>query len=157
MPPRLHPFSEMLSKLRSEKKKGGGFANLSERQQWQFHADVYAFRHIVLDMPAHVRVSPVDPEGKFYNDDLVLEAVEYYHEKFVRTKVQRRKSRDDDLQREGRDIVNRWARGRGYVDLDDMADRLDKPWVDLYREYLDSPEFKEIVRQQRLARGLNPE
>lgn len=61
----------------SPKADNSGFcySRLTEPERWQWHAGVYAFRHVVLGASIEERVSPCDPEGKWYDDKLVGAAI----------------------------------------------------------------------------------
>jgi hypothetical protein len=50
------------------------YAELSEAEKWEWHADTYAFRRIVLRAPLSERTSPCDPEGVWFDAELVREA-----------------------------------------------------------------------------------
>lgn len=54
--------------------------------------------------------------------------------RIVRETREDRERRSVDMQREGRDIVNRWAQAKGYADLDVYCEAMGQPWVDVYRE-----------------------
>lgn len=47
---------------------------LTEADRWAWHTEVYAFRRITLGVPDAERVSPVDPQGKWFDEFLVREA-----------------------------------------------------------------------------------
>jgi hypothetical protein len=144
MQPVLHPFAIMREKMRKS-----GFASLTNLQQWEWHADVYAFRRVVLGVPPDVRVSPPDPEGQWFREDLVERAGTYYREKFVAARERKRKTRSYDLQREGRDIVTKWVQTMGFVSVDDYCERHGNDELAAHKDYLKSPEFKAASERQR--------
>jgi len=47
------------------------FAKLTKPQQWQWHAQVYALRRVMLDVPHTERTSPCDPKGEWYDENAV--------------------------------------------------------------------------------------
>jgi hypothetical protein len=53
----------------------------------------------------------------------------------------------DDAQREGRELVNRWARSKGYADLDAYAAAERVHWSVLYRKCSD-----ELLQNAAVAR-----
>jgi hypothetical protein len=148
MKPVEHPFAVMREKMRKS-----GFANLTNQEKWQWHADVYAFRHVCLDQPATVRVSPPDPEGQFYDERLVLMCVNYYHdfyrEKFNTAERSKRKTNAYNMEREGRDIVTKWVQSQGFVSVDDYCERHGNDELAAHRDYLKSPEFQAATQRQR--------
>jgi hypothetical protein len=87
----------------------------NERQAW--HTDVYAFRRVVLG--SNDKISPCDPDGKWYHVDLVEE------------EVRRRRPRHEDIemQREGRAIVTAWAKKRDFETIDNYAEANGIPFV----------------------------
>ena len=91
------------------------YASLTVPEQWEWHARVYAFRRVVLDVDPDMRTSPVDPEGKWFDAALVDEA-----ERRLRNKRAARYARRDGDAAvwEARDIEDNWARDRGYRDFE---------------------------------------
>lgn len=64
--------------MRKPADQGGGFARLNEQQKWEWHAEVYAFRRVVLNVPESERTSPCDADGKWFNPHLVGIAERYH-------------------------------------------------------------------------------
>jgi hypothetical protein len=54
----------------------------TEADRWAWHADIYAFRRVFLDVPYDVRISPADPEGEWFNERLVAEATARYRARY---------------------------------------------------------------------------
>jgi hypothetical protein len=99
------------------------YADMIDAERWEWHAGVYAFRRVVLDVSADERTSPCDTEGKWFDPDLVAQA-----ERELRAKrVPRRRANDEEMQREGRAVANQWARQRRFRDFAGymLAERLD--------------------------------
>jgi len=135
-----HPFADMLKQMR--KKGSGGFDSLSVTQRWQWHADVYAFRHVMLDVRADVHVSPADPKGEWYGPGMVECCVAYYRRKYIEPKQRAEQAKGDIALREGRDLVTKWAQSQGFVSVDDYCERHGNDELAAHRDYLNSPEFK---------------
>jgi hypothetical protein len=144
MAPVLHPFAIMREAMRKK-----GFNGLTNLQQWEWHADVYAFRRVVLGVPPQVRVSPPDPDGTWFREDLVERAGAYYREKLIAPRERKRKANGDALQREGRDIVTKWVQSQGFVSVDDYCERHGNDELAAHRDYLNSPEFKAAAQWQQ--------
>lgn len=96
------------------------YAKLTTAERWQWHAEVYAFRRVVLGASNDEYTSPCDPDGKWFDNTLVTEA-----ERLLRKKHKPRKSQDDVW--EARDVENKWAQDRGYNDFENYkaSERLD--------------------------------
>jgi len=50
------------------------FAKLTQPQKWQWHAQVYALRRVMLDVPHTERTSPPDPTGEWFDEHAVAQA-----------------------------------------------------------------------------------
>jgi hypothetical protein len=50
------------------------YAKLTEPQKWQWHAEVYALRRVMLAVPNDVHTSPCDTKGEWYDEDAVARA-----------------------------------------------------------------------------------
>jgi hypothetical protein len=141
----IHPFAAM-----REKMKKSGFATLTNMEKWEWHADAYAVRRVCLSVPLEVRVSPPDPDGQWFREDLVERVVCYYREfyraKFDTPERTKRKARRDTLQREGRDIVTKWVQSQGFVSVDDYCERHGSDVLTAHRDYLKSPEFQAVAK-----------
>ena len=57
------------------------YALLSESERWLWHADVYAFRRIMLGISEHIQSSPADPNGQWFDARLIAEAERRLHAK----------------------------------------------------------------------------
>jgi hypothetical protein len=134
-----HPFAAMREHMKNP--KSGGFAKLTERQQWEWHADVYAFRRVLLEVSPDVRVSPADPEGRFFDPVIIAPAEAWYRHKYIEPKLRRRQAKSDNLQREGRDILTKWVQSHGYISIDAYCDQHGSDSLAAHRDYLKSPEF----------------
>lgn len=98
------------------------YADMTVPERWEWHASIYAFRRVVLDVPAEERTSPCDTEGVWFDAGLVDAA-----ERRLRAKrAPQRRASDEEMQREGRAVANAWARQRGYRDVEEyrLAERL---------------------------------
>lgn len=88
------------------------YVDMTVPECWEWHASVYAFRRVVLDIDE--RTSPCDAEGVWFNAGLVDAA-----ERRLRAKrAPVRRASDEEMQREGRAIANAWARRHGCVDIE---------------------------------------
>lgn len=105
---------------------------MTEAEKLVFHTEVYAFRAVFLDIQEEV--SPCDPNGKWFNRALVLQLAKAKYSKRERIGVDKAAARDVKLQREGRDIVNKWAKANGFDDIDTYCAANHLPWVDVYTE-----------------------
>jgi hypothetical protein len=65
-----------------DKQKRAGFAALSVPEKWQWHADTYGFRRAFLDVEQHVKTSPCDPEGNWFDPARADIAEAHYRKKF---------------------------------------------------------------------------
>jgi hypothetical protein len=108
----VHPFAATLSQMASN-----GFASLNEQQRWEWHADVYAFNQVMLGR----KDSPADPRHLWFDAARVEIAVQYYRAKLDPREAQRR-VRSNDSQREGRALVNRWAKRHGFETIEAFAE-----------------------------------
>lgn len=102
------------------------YAEMSEAERWAWQTDVYAFRRVVLGISDDERTSPTDPQGKYFDEELVRAAVE-----------KRRKGRDigarrAEQTREGRAIINKWVQAKGYPDVDAYAAAIGVDWSEIY-------------------------
>jgi hypothetical protein len=66
---------------------------------------------------------------------------------------------DEDMRREGCDLINRWARARGFADVDAMAEARGVHWSASYREHIGeelaaAPIARLSPRAGDIARGL---
>lgn len=101
------------------------YATMSVAERWQWHAETYAFRRIVLGVDeAH---SPCDPEGRWFAAPLVDAASAQLAAKRDSARRRRERARSADDEREGRAVANRWAQERGHRDFEDyrLAERID--------------------------------
>lgn len=60
------------------------YAKLSLPQKWEWHAEVYGFRRVVLRIAHDERTSPVDPDGRWFDDRLADAAEQRLRAKFAR-------------------------------------------------------------------------
>lgn len=98
-------------------------SQMNTAELWHWHAEVYAFRRVVLDAPVDQRTSPCDPGGVWFDAGMVADA-----ERRLRARrAPKQRADEEEMQREGRAIANEWARRRGYEDLEHyrLAERID--------------------------------
>ena len=62
----------------------------TKADQWNWHAQLYAFRRVHLGVPTDERTSPADPTGDWFNEELVRDAAER-----LQAKRRRRMPSDD--------------------------------------------------------------
>lgn len=93
------------------------YSQLSEAEKWDWHADVYAFRRVQLEVSDDERKSPCDPDGVWFDEPRVEAKTKALRARLECAARSRRAAADAGLIREGRDICNRWARSLGFVDF----------------------------------------
>jgi hypothetical protein len=49
------------------------YTRMTDTQRRQWHAEVYALRRVMLDVPHDTRTSPCDPKGEWYDEKLAAE------------------------------------------------------------------------------------
>lgn len=69
-------FADAVSKARKR-----GYATLSEGEKWDWHADVYGFRRVVMGAPVSERTSPCDGAGDWFDEHRAAVAEDYYRAK----------------------------------------------------------------------------
>lgn len=99
-----------------EKARKDGYAGLAEHERWDWHGDVYGFRRVVLGAAEDARISPCDPDGKWFDAGRAKLAEEYYRSK-LKGGAERRQ-RADNTEFEARNVENEWAQERGYNDFE---------------------------------------
>lgn len=57
------------------------YAKLTVPQKWQWHAEVYALRRVLLDVSHDEHTSPSDPKGEWFDGRLVAVAEQRYRDK----------------------------------------------------------------------------
>lgn len=90
-------------------KKSWAELDLQERFDW--HAQTYAWRHVRLGIPLEKGNSPVDPDGKWFDEAAIHREI---------AKLRPPKPADtagEEERRKGRAICNEWAQQRGFVDF----------------------------------------
>jgi hypothetical protein len=50
------------------------YSEMSKPQRWQWHAEVYALRRVMLGVPRDVHTSPCDTKGEWFDEDAVARA-----------------------------------------------------------------------------------
>jgi len=95
--------------------KTKSYGQLTDAEKWQWHADVYAFRRIVLE--ADEQTSPCDPDGEWFNEELIRAAAARLQLRRDRGRMERKRVLDEQTHREGRALCDAWARKRGYADF----------------------------------------
>ena len=95
-----------MSKLQSQ---------MTVAEKWQWHAEVYAFRRVVLGVSRDVRTSPCDESGQWFNAERV-DAAE--RRLIAKREPPDKRQRDAQMARDGRAAANAWAQTQGYSDID---------------------------------------
>lgn len=95
------------------------YAVLTPDQRWQWHAYDYGWQRIFRFVERAVNVSPLDPDGKWFNGLMADRAEAFWNEVRNAAREQRKMARGEELIREGRDKCNRWAREHGYRDFEE--------------------------------------
>lgn len=90
---------------------------MTSTERWQWHAEVYAFRRVQLEVSVEERTSPCDPDGVWFDERLVNEATRLLRDKRERGFRRREWARADEAAREAPAICAAWARSRGYPDF----------------------------------------
>jgi hypothetical protein len=68
-----------------------GYGSLTEAEKWDWHGDVYGFRRVFQGTPASEHTSPIDPSGRWYDENRAKLAEAHYREKcFAGTERHRR-------------------------------------------------------------------
>jgi hypothetical protein len=70
------------------------YARMPTPLRWQWHAQVYAFRRVVLGIAADVHTSPCDPEGAWYDEPMVIAAERSLRTKFAEQSIRCRASNE---------------------------------------------------------------
>lgn len=101
------------------------YEQLAVPERWEWHANVYAFRRVALEADPAERSTPCDPNGDWFDGQLVDAAERRLRTKRAAKYASRRK--DDSAVWEARDIENQWARDRGYGDFEQYkaSERID--------------------------------
>lgn len=102
------------------------YESLSINEKWEWHADVYAFRRIFLNVPRDEYTSPCDPNGEWYDETLVAAAerrkrIKLDDERKAREKYasdpargRNRRLSEAEMIRGGRAVLHEWATKRGH-------------------------------------------
>lgn len=98
------------------------YSQLSNGEKWVWHAEVYAFRRIVLGVPVEQRTSPCDEDGQWFDEGLIRAAAARLLDKRERGKRRSQRASDAEQIAEGRAIATRWARKQGFDSMDDYVD-----------------------------------
>lgn len=80
-------FADAVAKCRKH-----GYATLTEGEKWDWHADVYGFRRVVLGIGADEHTSPCDTSGEWFDERRAQLATDYYRAKYEDAKERRRKA-----------------------------------------------------------------
>ena len=97
--------------------------DMTEREKWQWHTDVYAWRRVRLGAAREEQTSPPDPKGVWFNADMVDAAERMLQQKVEGQAAARTKQRDDAMLAEAGQVKNTWARQHGYADFEDYRAR----------------------------------
>jgi hypothetical protein len=101
------------------------YAKLTEAERWQYHTHVYAFRLVYLGAPETQHVWDGDPEGKYFNADMIAKEV---------TRLQAKKAKQDGSARRRDDPRNdpivqaqraAWIKHRRYPSWDAYLDAVE--------------------------------
>jgi len=90
-------------------------SQMNTTELWQWHAEVYAFRRVVLGVSRDVRTSPCDESGQWFNAERV-DAAE--RRLIAKREPPDKRQRDAQMARDGRAAANAWAQTQGYSDID---------------------------------------
>ncbi len=63
---------------------------------------------------------------------------------------ERKRSRDVEMQLQGRDLINKWARQKGFADVDAYAQARGTHWSEVYREHIG-----EVFKNSPIAKGMS--
>jgi hypothetical protein len=80
-------FDDAVRKARKQ-----GYASLTEFEKWDWHADVYGFRRVVLSVAPNDRTSPCDPAGDWFDEQRAAIAEAHYIAKLGRRASQHQPS-----------------------------------------------------------------
>lgn len=105
---------------------------MSEAEKWDWHAEVYAFRRIVLGIADDTRSSPCDPDGVWFDEPRVTMAAAKLRRKLQGGAERRRQTEDRTDAPEGRAAVNAWLRRAGFADLESWVAATGRHWTDAY-------------------------
>lgn len=87
-------------------------------EKFQWHADVCAFRRVLLGIEESEHTSECDPTGEWYNPAMVAEATRKYYEKY-RGPYERQQARvAEEQRRRGRAINEKYAKAHGFASWD---------------------------------------
>lgn len=75
-----HPFAATRAKI-----KATGYKSLTDWEKWEWHADVYGFRRVVLGVAVTERTSLCDTDGKWFDVERAEIAERYYLDKHRRS------------------------------------------------------------------------
>lgn len=70
-------FADTITKARKQ-----GYRTLSEGEKWDWHADVYGFRRVVMSVASTEYTSPCDPAGDWFDASRAAIAEAHYRAKF---------------------------------------------------------------------------
>lgn len=104
------------------------YAKLTVPQKWQWHAEVYALRRVMLGVKRDEHTSPCDPKGEWYDERLVGAAEERY---LTRQREQAQRCRADT---EAQNAI-RFADGKRWRESAAGREFLGRP---VYRRYSDA-------------------
>ena len=121
--------------------RGPGYFALTDHEKWQYHAYDYAFRRLAL----HDENSPIDPDRQWHDSALVEEAMGYFD-------GGAKARRDAKNQREGRAVMEDWARAKGYPSVDAYAGAKGIHWSDAYEEKIKENLAAVDARMQAMKR-----
>ena len=96
--------------------------DMSVEERFAWHTEVYAWRRVRLGVSRDERSSPPDPQGVWFNADMVDEA-ECRLRQTIDGKLQAAKAQDLADAREASAIEDGWAQKRGYADFEDYKAR----------------------------------
>jgi hypothetical protein len=150
-------------------RRGGepGYASLSTAEKWQWHAHLYAFRRVYLGVPDHIRTSPCDEGGVWYDEAMVAAEVAR-----VRAVKARKDGTDQPFAFTDEELDERaeWARVKGYPSWDAFLAEIQatiplskvefdprvaefRAWADERRDRLGPPSAGTYVRDGRWYRN----
>jgi hypothetical protein len=104
---------------------------LSTAEKWKWHASLYAFRRIVLNVSRDDTTSPCDPDGKWFNEQMITEAeYELRRKGRTRSRAYREGTQHASDAAGGRAIKEEWCRTHGYRSFADYAASLSLDYDD---------------------------
>lgn len=94
------------------------YQRMSTAEKWKWHAKVYAIRRVILGVGRDEVTSPVDSDGKWFNEQLALDAERELRQTGKnRSRSYREGKQYDADEAGGRAVKEQWCRNHGYRDF----------------------------------------